>query len=229
MKYKKDNLILEIERDLNASSPREWDNVGTLHTFGIKDYTIGDEHDFSSLQEFLLSLLSEERIKEIEEIEENKREYTYDLLSDAQENILPPEVLDECLEIFYRDYYALSIRVYIHSGCTISCCEDFDINKEGGVIFVRKDNEEIIDKNEKQVIDILKNEVSIYDKYLIGDVWGYFLYKMEKCSECGQEKKEFIESIKSCGGFYGSNHKWANSGLLDSAGIKDFSKWQEIN
>ena len=50
-KSKKGDLILSIERDHDAENPRDWDNLGTIVCFD-KRRLIGDDHDYSSHEEF---------------------------------------------------------------------------------------------------------------------------------------------------------------------------------
>lgn len=53
-----------------------------------------------------------------------------------------------------------------------------------------------------KAIEILENEVRIYDDYLRGEVYGFVLEKKEVCACCGQIE---YEEIDSCWGFYGDD------------------------
>ena len=63
----------------------------------------------------------------------------------------------------------------------------------------------------KRAIEIMKDDVDIYDKYITNDVYGYTLYADE--SSEGEDKPDWTEE-DSCWGFYGSNI--FESGLADN-------------
>ncbi len=233
-KYKKDNTILEIVRDTDCcESPREWDNFGTMNFFlgPRSNYSLGDKHDYETIHEFLLSLLSEEFKEKYERRAESELEYTYELIEDARENILPKDVLNKALIIFESKYIALSISVYEYSGITINK-RNFDMYQNNrGIIFVSKDKvrkeysvKRISKELEQKVLKILESEIKTYDQYLLGDVWGFRKYQLVKCDKCGSCVEEDLDS---CWGFYGDDHK--ASGLLESARIEDLSQWEVLN
>lgn len=51
---------------------------------------------------------------------------------------------------------------------------------------------------------VLIDEVSTYDQYLKGEVYGYHLYTKERCHCCGHDE---VTSSDSCWGFYGNTQK----------------------
>ena len=81
----------------------------------------------------------------------------------------------------------------------------------------------ITEKNWKDCADYhIEGEVSTYDKYLRGDVYGFVLTKkvieQEKCPHCGEIIREWEDEddIDSCWGFYGDCLE--DNGILDNLG-----------
>jgi len=62
-------------------------------------------------------------------------------------------------------------------------------------------------------LNVLKSEVERYNDYLSGNVYGYELIEIEKCS-LGHNHEGIVDS---CWGFFGDDHK--KSGLFDQLGI----------
>ena len=91
--------------------------------------------------------------------------------------------------------------LYDHSGITISTSSFNDRWDSGriGFIFVSKYKIKKEGIDETKVEEYLKGEVSTYDQYLTGDVWGYQVYEITTCSLGDEHKNE----VESCYGFYG--------------------------
>jgi hypothetical protein len=161
---------IKIEQDELCESPREWDNLGVMVCFHRR-YILGDtEHGYDP--EYFNSW--DELYEEIERKEDPVV-------------ILPLYMLD-------------------HSGITIRCgSEAFQACDPAGwdwgqigFIFARKkdvlkewNRKKISPKLRKQVRELLRSEVKVYDQYVTGDVWWY-----------GIEDEEG-ENVDTCGGFYG--------------------------
>ena len=77
---------------------------------------------------------------------------------------------------------------------------------------------EITAEIHEKVIKSLKHEVEVYDQYLIGDIYGFKLWKIEEdymqyleytktnVEELEMsELEEYAEEVNSCWGFYGSD------------------------
>jgi hypothetical protein len=88
-----------------------------------------------------------------------------------------------------------------------------------GFIYIEKEKvrkeysiKQIKKKNLEEVLEMLRNEVAIYDDYITGNVYGYNIQKDgEDCED-------------SCWGFFGD---WDKSGLLDEA--KSAVDWEIKN
>lgn len=108
-------------------------------------------------------------------------------------------------------YIVLPVYMYDHSGLTISstpfsCPWD---SGQIGIIYVSKEKvrneygwKVITKKRKEQIIKNLESELTTYDHYLTGSVYGY---------------KKFVngEEEDSCWGFFGDDH--IDSGLFDCA------------
>lgn len=115
--------------------------------------------------------------------------------------------------IIDREFEILPLYLYDHSGITIAC-EPFSCRWDSGqvgYIYIHKKRalEETGIKawntnSRKKIREMLKSEVSEYDNYLTGRVYGYTLENRG-------------DTVDSCWGFYG-NDFWEN-GLLDSVPI----------
>lgn len=109
-----------------------------------------------------------------------------------------------------HDVIVLPLYLYDHSGITIStgpfsCPWD---SGQVGYIYVEKDKvrkewgwKHITKKRQERIEQALKQEVSTYDDYLTGNVYGYTVSRGD-------------EELDSCGGFYGD---YQTSGILEEA------------
>tara|TARA_B100000963_G_scaffold360444_1_gene391346 strand:- start:5676 stop:6257 length:582 start_codon:yes stop_codon:yes gene_type:complete len=123
-----------------------------------------------------------------------------------------------------KDVVILPLYLYDHSGITMnttgfSCPWDSGqvgfiyvthetIRKEFGVKRVSKELRE-------KVKGYLKGEVNVYDQYITGDVYSFFIYQKETCN-LGCEHEEVEDS---CGGFFGYDIK--ENGILDHISVDD--------
>lgn len=97
----------------------------------------------------------------------------------------------------------LPIFMYDHSGITIST-SSFSCKWDSGqigFIFATKERLEYIGCKESDAEKILENEIEQYDQFVTGDVYGFRIYKVDKCN-LGHEHETEIES---CWGFYGDD------------------------
>lgn len=96
----------------------------------------------------------------------------------------------------------LPLYLYDHSGITMST-KPFGCNWDSGqvgFIYCIEDDMDLscygVDEERAQVL--MEGEVEIYDKYLCGEVYGFQMFEVNKCS-LGHEHKELLES---CYGYY---------------------------
>jgi len=136
-------------------------------------------------------------------------------LGDEQPKCDPEEYLSEIPE----GSVILPLYLYDHSGITMStsgfsCAWD---SGQVGIIYATPEKmrecylvTEITDEIRAKAEECLKAEVTIYDHFLTGNVWGYVIEKVEPCGSCGHEESDTVDS---CWGFFGDD--------LDYTGIKE--------
>ena len=120
------------------------------------------------------------------------------------------EGLKEYLKENRDNIVILPIRLYDHSGITISTGNEYPYNDrwdsmQVGYIYATKED---IKKNwsvkrvSKQLIkkatELLEGEIETYDQYLRGEIYGFNLSKVSKCDH----GDEHLDNIDSCWGFY---------------------------
>lgn len=114
---------------------------------------------------------------------------------------------DEMKEQIIKDHNPKVIKplyLYDHSGITMStspfsCRWD---SEQVGWIFVLTENIKGMcgdDVTDEQLEKYLDGEVETYDQYLIGDVYGYEVFRIKKCNF----DHDHEESLESVWGYYG--------------------------
>ena len=114
-----------------------------------------------------------------------------------------------------KDILFLPLYLYDHSGVTMST-SPFSCPWDSGcvgIIYVTKEKVKqeygwkVLTKARKEkILQSLENEVTVYDQYLTGDVYGFQVVEYDK--EDGYEQE-----VDSCWGFYGSDVTC--NGMLD--------------
>jgi len=176
---------LFIIRQAYPTSPREWDNLGTM-AYKHRNYSLGEE-EIDDPIEWL-----EEKLNLTP-----KGEYTNDRLAELE-------------EIFFSEFIALPLYIYDHSGVTMATtpfgCR-WDSSKVGYIYLSKEKAREeygwkkITKARREKLLSYLEAEVKEFDQYITGDVYRF---KVE--DEDGEE-------VDSCGGFYGTD--WENNGIKD--------------
>jgi len=139
-------------------------------------------------------------------------------------------------ELNKRALIVIKLRLYDHSGITISASTGYPYNcrwDSGTVGFIyvtaKKIKEmygvkRITKKTMEKVRAALMEEIKTYDQYITGEIYGFKKYKMITCKTCSHQEEEFLDS---CYGFYGSDFK--ENGLLEQAGIDNLDEWETID
>ena len=65
----------------------------------------------------------------------------------------------------------------------------------------------------------LRSEVADYDNYLQGNVYGYELFEVTKCTTAGFENEEHEKEVDSCWGFYAMKGENASDVIKGAIGI----------
>ena len=118
------------------------------------------------------------------------------------------EELKEQIESDHKVLMIKPLRLYDHSGITISTSNEYPFNDRfdsmmvGWVFITEKQYNYICGKDveytDEKLECIINSEVHNYDQYLTGEVYGYTIYEIETCS-LGHEHRNVVES---CGGYY---------------------------
>lgn len=187
--------FIAIYPDTDAENPRtSFDNVGTMTCFHGR-YHLGDEHNYGDPLHFTNSLYQEFHPDADD----------FDTVAEAQ------EALDKCPIIW------LPLYLYDHSGITMNttgfhCPWD---SGQVGIIYVTLEKAreewplrdgETDEQWDARVREYLRGEVSIYDKYISGEVYGFRIFDSDDA------EGEF----DACWGFYGLDD--AISGAKEAIG-----------
>ncbi|GGF91371.1 MULTISPECIES: hypothetical protein [Cysteiniphilum] len=169
------NYKIEITLCDDYDNPRDWCNLSQMICFHRK-YSLGDEHEYNHND-----YLSWEELKNA-------------LIKQHDIAIIKP------------------IYLYDHSGITIDTTPFHCQLDSGqiGFVFVTKDNlrswfskKRLSAQDLNYAQELLNKEISIYNAYLSGSVYGYMVYN---------NKNELLDS---CSGYYDDNHN--KSGLMSDA------------
>ena len=235
MEYEGKKYKVVIEQDEMAENPREaWDNAGTMICFHRR-YNLGDKHRYDSPREFM-EAMADRYVTAIEFQEYGA--YMDEPFLNTERVEFDGWTDEELEEVIYNNVYMLNLYLYDHSGITISTApfscrwdsgqvgviyiEDKDAEKEFG-----KKPEETQKEFDERVYKYLRGEVEVYDQYLTGEVYGFFVYEKKEFSltkvykdgngnlteaVCFEDGMEWVE-YDSCWGFYGSDFK--ENGIYD--------------
>ena len=140
-------MKVEIIRDDDPMSPREWDNVGTLVCFH-KRYKLGDEHRLSTSQ--------------------------FGSWAEMREYLEKEEGAIVVLPLYLIDHSGISMSVADFGDPWDSGQVGF-IYTTASVVRAMYMRKRITKNLLARVIEGLKGEVATYDQYLTGDVWGYVI------------------------------------------------------
>ena len=182
------------DTDSNGNDPMDWDMLGK-QMYWHRRSNLG--HDYKTTQKYS----PEEWLRG--EVGEHLNMNNCDVYSKKYEKF-DNMTMEELMEEFEKYNLVIPVHAYEHGGITISASgcrvgwNSFDSSQLG---FVYVSHEDILKnfgkkKLSKKMLErakkILIQEVSIYDDYLIGNVWGY------KISD------EFENNLDNCWGFLGN-------------------------
>lgn len=161
-------------------------------------------------------------------------------LGDEQLNVDDYNSWEEAKKDLVEDGLCLDLYLYDHSGITISTSPFASRWDSGqvGFIYVSKEDirniygvKKVTKKIREKVLEALQAEVETYDQYLMGDIYGFKMWKI-KDSYLEYMKKENIdiedldinvlqyhgEELNSCWGFYGDDI--FENGMIDYLGLE---------
>ena len=180
MIYEENNgaYTLQIYEDDNPISPRQMDaNIGRMISFHSR-YQLGDRHDYSNKEEFLLDLLkthfgSEEKAEE------------YFTAIDNNTRFIPPYASDKLrddviLKELSEDHVILPVYLLDHSGLAVSTTSFGDTWDSGQIGWIYANKETVINEfgewtpeSIQNTIEFMEGEVRAFDDYLRGYNYMY--------------------------------------------------------
>lgn len=189
---------LRIFYSNNPTNPREWDNLGTI-AYKHREYILGEEK-ISDPIEWLEDKLNLQ----------SKGEYSNKRLAELEKR-------------FFKEFIALPLYIYDHSGITMRTYP-FDCRWDSskvGYIYVSKERvrsefgwKVISPKRRKEIENYLRNEIKTFDQYLTGDVYFFSV------------EDENGEIVDSCNGFFGTD--WENNGMKDEVDKELWPQFENI-
>lgn len=128
----------------------------------------------------------------------------------------------------------LPLYLYDHSGISMSVTRGYPFNclwdsGQVGVIYMteldlkREYNAEDVETQVK-ALDRLYHEVTVYNQFIMGEVYCYVIEEQVICKEC---KHETWEHLDSCGGFFGHDPKL--NGMMASVENKYKFLFEEVD
>lgn len=107
--------------------------------------------------------------------------------------------------------HILTLYLYDHGGSLTMNTEGFyypwDSGQVGWIYVSKKDAEW---QGVANPLECLENEVEVYNQYLTGEVYGFYIEQDETCETCKHTKANHLDS---CYGFYG---RIQDSGMRES-------------
>lgn len=192
-------LELRIWQDDCTESPRDWDNRGIMACWHRR-YNLGDGPVRETPKDYIASLVYAVAPAIADNLKARVEGYDYV----TKNHYLTEEEYEEKLwDLAYKHYVILPLYLYDHSGLSMntggfSCSwdsgqvgyihmEKSDILREGG----KPGAKNLTKKLRAWAESVLESEVSAYDDYLRGNVWGFSVVNSEG------------DVLDSCGGFLG--------------------------
>ncbi|GFD70986.1 hypothetical protein KUL113_04060 [Tenacibaculum sp. KUL113] len=177
------DITIKIERDEDAESPREWDNVGKMVCWH-RNYRLGDEQPSGSHEDYRIGMVEavEPGFEDmLQRLEHNWPSTNWDAAGTKEYQELVEAKIAARLEKYY---FMLPLYLYDHSGITMntsgfSCSWD---SGQVGFIYVSKERareqygfKRLTKERVQKVYDYLDSEVKTYASYLEGNVYGYVI------------------------------------------------------
>lgn len=187
--YKGLNIYIIPDDDPQASDPMDWDNLGK-QVYWHRRMNLG--HCWKETNKYSPMEWLEREINDDDVYEEWQEKHSRRL-----------EYQDYLMELFMKNNLVIPVSAYEHGGITISASghragwDSFDSGQLGFVYVSHEDikkefnvgrlTKKILERAEK----ILRDEVSNYDDYLTGQVYGFVI------------ENQHEEELDSCWGFLG--------------------------
>jgi hypothetical protein len=187
---KRVSIVLDTDA-MDYANPRDADNLGIMAAEGHRRYVLGDKEFSKHIDEYddVASMISYLMLHEYD------RNYTHN----------PAELFMRWAKIFLGATVVLPLYLYDHGGISMSAGDNFSWIDPGGwdsgivgfILDTKKQREKAGVAPGYDVEKCLRSEVSQYDAYLQGSVYGFVIEEVKTC-ELGHEHPELVDS---CWGF----------------------------
>ncbi len=196
---------VRIVSDTDPMDPREWDCAGRMICWHHR-YNLGDEHDYDR-DDFMRELAFEadpsleEVVNALEAGSDAWSNWNCSSKSGGNVNMVIGVIVDNLIESAVSDgYFIFPIFLMDHSGISM-CTKSFGCRWDSGQVgYIICDNETIdreFNGDRELAEKHLESEVSVYNDYVSGDVYGFIVEEREGDNDW--------EHVDSCYGFYGSD------------------------
>lgn len=193
--YERNGLAVKIFIDESPSSPREWSNVGTMIHWH-RSYELGDEQLGGDREAIFQRGYSKGGMQEALRYLER-----YLRLVEGATVVLPLSLLDHS-----------GVTMWVGGGAHWSDPGGWDSGTIG-VIFDTPEGREECGTPLDRIEEVLRSEVSVFDQYLTGDIYGYVIEDSDGAV------------VDSCWGFYGLDEtKPEADAMVDAIDVDEIEK-----
>ncbi len=219
---------VRIVADSDPMDPREWDNVGRMICWH-PNYNLGDKHDYHCDGFFrdLAFEVDDSLEGMVDRLEGDVWDKLYDQSgsSDEADRLIDSQVdklIDKAVRAVRAGHVILPLYLYDHSGITMRTGPFNCIFDSGQVGWIVCDNETIereFNGDRELAEKCLESEVSVYDNYLTGNVYGFIVEETDEFDEDGEPIWDDCDELDSCWGFFGDDVR--TNGMAEHLGSDD--------
>jgi len=216
---------VRIIADSDPCNPREWDNAGRMICWH-NQYNLGDDHGYSCT-DYVRELACEADDALEARLDRLENDVYYKLLDRAADrgyddphgwanDLVDAKIAGLVERAVIAGYVILPLYLYDHSGITMSTGSfgcPWDSGQVGYIICDNETVEKEFGGDRDLAEKSLRAEVSVYDDYLTGNVYGFIV------EERDNDEDDDWEHVDSCWGFYGYDPR--TNGMADHLGSDD--------
>lgn len=210
--------VAYLANDDDSTNPRaDFDNFGKMVCFH-SNYKLGDTHNYSDPDDFMLSLAVEIDSDIEEKIEALNNDKYQELVDGGMGHYAAADIvssnIQELVSNTIKDSGAIILPLYLydHSGLSMSVRSFNDRWDSGQVGVIYATGKQVQDEfgsdpdaATEAATKLLKAEVETYDQHLRGEVYGVNLETFVNIGTVEEPEWE-SEDIESCWGYFGSEY-----------------------
>lgn len=229
---------VRIVTDHDPMDPREWDNASRMICWHNR-YNLGDEHGYS-FDDFLRELAFEADDSLEDKVDWLENEEWDRLYDDSGSQYDATQAVEKVIndlvgKAILEGYVILPLYLYDHSGISMSTGQfacPWDSGQVGWIICDSETIKREFNGDRDLAEQCLESEVSTYNDYLTGNVYGFIVEGRDVCAEdaCCAACDKFDtcdpddddagwEDVDSCFGFFGPDPRV--NGMAEHLGSDD--------